>query len=66
MDDRIGDYLDALDGLDALAALDDLTTAFPPSYDEWQAARLATGQPAGTFTEYLESIRNFGFEENHD
>lgn len=66
MDDRIDAYLDDLDGLEALAALDDLTAAFPPSYDEWQAARMGQGQPAGTFTEYLESIRNFGFEENHD
>ena len=36
--------------------------AYAPSYDEWDAMRLSAGQPAGTFTEYLEDINQ---QENH-
>ena len=28
-------------------------TGFPPSFDEWNAIRLHTGKPAGTWADYL-------------
>ena len=54
----MSDYLDALD------AAADWTPegGYAPSFDEWNALRVALGRPAGTFTEYLEDINQ---QENH-
>ena len=58
----MSDYLDALDAAADWQPLDALLDAYAPSYDEWDAMRLSAGQPAGTFTEYLEDINQ---QENH-
>lgn len=41
--------------------LDALLDGYAPGYDEWNAMRLATGRPFGTFDEYLTDI---GHKEN--
>lgn len=58
-DGRTDAHLDALDALDAAELWQpegDNGDGFPLSYDEWLAARLANGQPAGEFDEYLEAL----------
>lgn len=51
--DRIDDYLAALDAAELWTPIADI---FPPSFDEWNATRLATGNEPGTFEEYLIAI----------
>ena len=54
-DDRTDAHLDDIDGPAA-----DWTPGgdgFALSYDEWLAARLANGQPAGEFDEYLADLK---------
>lgn len=50
---QIDEYLS---GLDAAELWQPEGDGFPLSYDEWLAARLANGQPAGEFDEYLEAL----------
>ena len=59
-DGRTDAHLDALDALDAAELWQpegDNGDGFPLSYDEWLAARLANGQPAGEFDEYLADLK---------
>ncbi len=50
-DERIDEYLRGLDGLDAAAEW--WPEGAMPSFDEWNARRMAAGLPAGTLDEYL-------------
>ena len=59
-DGRIAAHLDALDAAELYAPEGDNGDGFPLSYDEWLAARLANGQPAGEFDEYLREIDEAG------
>ncbi len=43
-------------GQDAAADWWPEDTGFPPSFDEWNALRVHGGQPAGTFTDYLDYL----------
>ena len=54
---QIDEYLS---GLDAAELWQPEGDDFPLSYDEWLAARLANGQPAGEFDEYLREIDEAG------
>ena len=53
-EDRLSDYLDGIDAewYPEAAGWD----GYPPSYDEWSAARLLSGLSAGTFDDYLADI----------
>ena len=52
-DGRTDEYLS---GLDAAELWQPEGDGFPLSYNEWLAARLANGQPAGEFDEYLKAL----------
>lgn len=58
----IDDYLDSLD---AAAGWQPESGYFPESFDEWNAIRLVTGRPAGTFTEYLHWLNQRGSQKSY-
>lgn len=59
-DERIDEYLRGLDGLDAAVEWwpeDGVWDGFALSFDEWNARRVASGQAAGLFGDYVQAIK---------
>lgn len=61
-DERLDDYLDGIDATDTASDFH----WFPPSYDEWNAIRAATGRPCGTFNQYLDELSRAGIRQSYD
>ena len=50
------EYLDELDAAAEWFSIDALLDAYAPGFDEWNAIRIATGQPVGEWGDYLAAI----------
>ena len=55
-EERMADYLDGLDAAAEWFSIDALLDAYAPGFDEWNAIRIATGQPVGEWGDYLADI----------
>ena len=55
-EERMIEYLDELDTAAEWFSIDALLDAYAPGFDEWNAIRIATGQPVGEWGDYLVDI----------